>query len=67
MMVRSFLALAIAAPLALVAQDADAVRSNARKYVKNLTAPALHGRGYVQNGDGLAADLDRLSNSREWV
>ena len=56
MMVRSFLALAIAAPLALAAQDADAVRSNARKYVKNLTAPALHGRGYVQNGDGLAAD-----------
>ena len=55
-MVRSFLALAIAAPLALAAQDADAVRSNARKYVKNLTAPALHGRGYVQNGDGLAAD-----------
>lgn len=56
MMVRSFLALAIAAPLALAAQDADAVRGNARKYVKNLTAPALHGRGYVQNGDGLAAD-----------
>lgn len=55
-MVRSFLALAIAAPLALAAQDADAVRGNARKYVKNLTAPALHGRGYVRNGDGLAAD-----------
>ncbi len=38
------------------AQEADAVRSNGRKYVKNLTAPALHGRGYVENGDGLAAD-----------
>lgn len=38
------------------AQDVDAVRSNGRKYVKNLTAPALHGRGYVANGDGLAAD-----------
>ncbi|MBL7953094.1 MAG: M28 family peptidase [Flavobacteriales bacterium] len=38
------------------AQEADAVRSNARKYVKNLTAPALHGRGYVESGDGLAAD-----------
>jgi len=24
--------------------------------VKNLTAPALHGRGYVMNGDGLAAE-----------
>ena len=40
----------------LQAQDADVVRINARKYVKNLTAPALHGRGYVDNGDGLAAD-----------
>lgn len=38
------------------AQEADVVRSNGRKYVKNLTAPALHGRGYVENGDGLAAD-----------
>ena len=29
------------------AQDADAVRATARKYVKSLTSPALHGRGYV--------------------
>lgn len=38
------------------AQDADAVRATARKYVKNLTAPALHGRGYVNKGDALAAE-----------
>jgi hypothetical protein len=41
---------------ATFAQEADAVRTNGRKYVKNLTAPALHGRGYVENGDGLTAD-----------
>ncbi len=39
-----------------LAQEPDAVRTNARRIVKTLTAPALHGRGYVQNGDGLAAD-----------
>lgn len=38
------------------AQEADVVRGSARKYVKSLTAPALHGRGYVENGDALAAD-----------
>lgn len=56
MTVRSLVFLGLAGCLGATAQDADQVRSNARKYVKNLTAPALQGRGYVQNGDGLAAD-----------
>lgn len=56
MIARLLLPLTFLGALAAHAQDADAVRSNARKHVKTLTAPALHGRGYVQNGDGLAAD-----------
>ncbi len=56
MNLRSMAIVALACCTGTYAQDADQVRSNARKYVKNLTAPALQGRGYVQNGDGLAAD-----------
>jgi aminopeptidase YwaD len=32
------------------------VREQARAYVQALAAPAMHGRGYVQGGDSLAAD-----------
>ncbi len=56
MSLRSLLFFVMVAPVVIHAQEADVVRGNARKYVKNLTAPALHGRGYVENGDGLAAD-----------
>jgi hypothetical protein len=37
------------------AQDPDALRTNARKTIEQLCAPEFHGRGYVSNGDGLAA------------
>lgn len=56
MTIRTLALLSFAWCMGASAQDADVVRSNARKYVKTLTAPALQGRGYVQNGDGLAAD-----------
>lgn len=53
---RTLLFVLLLGPFCVTAQDADKVRSNARKYVKNLTDPALHGRGYVAGGDRLAAD-----------
>lgn len=56
MTLRTLLLPVLVCCLTTVAQDADAVRSNARKYVKNLTTPAFQGRGYVQNGDGIAAE-----------
>lgn len=40
----------------LLAQDRAEVEAKARQYLNTLTAPAFHGRGYVANGDGLAAD-----------
>lgn len=43
-------------PFLVTAQDADAVRANARKFIKNLTSPAFHGRGYVADGDRVASD-----------
>lgn len=60
--------LAIAA-LPATAQDAAAVLANARRWVDTLASPALHGRGYVNGGDSLAAELigaefDRLGLHR---
>lgn len=40
----------------LQAQEAAALQSRAKKVVATLCAPEMHGRGYVENGDGLAAD-----------
>lgn len=56
MSLRTLAILTLSWCLGATAQEADHVRGTARKYVKNLTAPALHGRGYVMNGDGLAAE-----------
>ncbi|HQW87541.1 MAG TPA: hypothetical protein PLH93_10165, partial [Flavobacteriales bacterium] len=61
-----FLALAA---LPAAAQDAATVLANARKWVDTLASPALHGRGYVNGGDSLAAELiaaefDRLGLHR---
>ncbi|MBR4918289.1 MAG: M28 family peptidase [Bacteroidales bacterium] len=39
----------------LQAQDSVQVR----KYLQDLCAPAMHGRGYAYNGDGVAADYIR--------
>lgn len=38
------------------AQEADAIRLRARHVIDTLCSPVFHGRGYVANGDGLAAD-----------
>ena len=38
-------------------QGIAAVLANARKWVDTLASPALHGRGYVNGGDSLAAEL----------
>lgn len=38
------------------AQDAEALRTNARKAIEQLTSPEFNGRGYVGDGDGMAAD-----------
>ena len=38
------------------AQDRMTVWRKASKTVADLTAPELHGRGYVSGGDSLAAD-----------
>jgi aminopeptidase YwaD len=38
------------------AQDSAAIQSAAMRTVAHLTAPELHGRGYVSGGDSLAAD-----------
>ncbi|MBL8009918.1 MAG: M28 family peptidase [Flavobacteriales bacterium] len=48
--------LALAA-LPAAAQDAATVLANARRWVDTLASPALHGRGYVNGGDSLAAEL----------
>jgi len=39
------------------AQETSAVLANARKWVDTLASPAMHGRGYVNGGDSLAAEL----------
>ncbi len=52
----SFIALLLAPWFSLSAQDPDAVRASARATIKTLTSPVFHGRGYVANGDGMAAD-----------
>lgn len=51
------LAAAAAFVSTLQAQEPAAVLANARRWVDTLASPALHGRGYVQGGDSLAADL----------
>jgi len=56
MSIRSILLGCVLFPFTLLGQDAEAIRSEGRKYVKTLTSTAMHGRGYVANGDGLAAD-----------
>jgi hypothetical protein len=55
---KKFLSLLILlAPMAGVqAQDTDAIRANAKRTIGQLCAPEFHGRGYVSNGDGLAAE-----------
>jgi len=52
----SLLALFMAPSTLVTAQGPDAVKASARAVVKTLTSPAFHGRGYVENGDGLAAE-----------
>lgn len=41
---------------ALCAQDPAAITARARQYLDTLTSPAFHGRGYVNNGQGIAAE-----------
>lgn len=52
--------LLLSAPLllagALCAQQTPSVTEQAKRYVETLAAPAMHGRGYVNGGDSLAAD-----------
>jgi len=40
----------------LQAQEAAALQSRAKQVVATLCAPGMHGRGYVENGDGSAAE-----------
>ncbi len=56
MRTRWIIALLIVPFAPVQAQESDALRANARSVVRTLTAPEFHGRGYVQNGDGMAAD-----------
>lgn len=56
--------LCLASVITLIA-SAQSMRDKARGYVNILAGPAMHGRGYVQEGDKLAADwiaqqFDRL-------
>ncbi len=37
-------------------QNRAALEATARGYITTLTSPEFHGRGYVSNGDGVAAD-----------
>lgn len=65
---------AIAIGSVLHAQDLPSVKATAKGYVDQLAGTAMHGRGYVQGGDSLAADwmgaqfdrlgLDRLNDQR---
>ena len=41
----------------LTIQAQDSVR--VRRYMQDLCAPAMHGRGYAYNGDAVAADYLR--------
>lgn len=41
---------------AVQAQDRAIIESAARSYINTLTSPAFHGRGYVADGDAIAAD-----------
>lgn len=56
MKIRSLVPFLFAFHLAATAQEPDVVRINARKVVKTLSSPAFQGRGYVANGDAIAAD-----------
>ncbi|MEO8734280.1 MAG: M28 family peptidase, partial [Flavobacteriales bacterium] len=59
---------------ALVAQELPSVKDQAKQYVDLLAGPTMHGRGYVQAGDSLAAEwiaaqferigLDKLNDKR---
>ncbi len=40
----------------LAAQEMPSVKDQAKQYVDILAGPAMHGRGYVQAGDSLAAE-----------
>ncbi len=40
----------------LHAQDPAAITAQARGYLNTLTSPEFHGRGYVNNGQGIAAE-----------
>lgn len=51
----AFLVLSACCPT-LQGQDPAAVRDQARMYIEQLADPAMHGRGYVMNGDGIAAE-----------
>src|SRR6185436_10367567 len=44
------------APL-LHGQDKATILANGRAYLDSLCSPRYHGRGYVKNGDALAADF----------
>ncbi len=58
----------------LHAQEIPSVKAQAKRYVDTLASPAFHGRGYVDGGDGLAAEwiatqfdrigLAKLNNQR---
>ena len=55
-MKRSLIALLISVlSLSLYAQDS----LRARQYIRDLTSPAMHGRGYAYNGDSIAAEYLR--------
>ena len=38
------------------AQDPATITARARQYLDTLTSPDFHGRGYVNNGQGIAAE-----------
>lgn len=43
-------------PALLLAQDSASVMLKAREHLNALAGPEMYGRGYVKNGDGLAAE-----------
>jgi len=56
-MKRTFATLSVSMILvAAHAQDPAAITARAREYMDTLTSPAFHGRGYVNNGQGVAAE-----------
>ena len=53
---RSITLLSFLLAVACVAQDRAVVNVRARAFLDTLTSPAFHGRGYVANGEVIAAD-----------